>query len=106
MAPLRDAGGMDGAVVADLSADLDEFVRDVFGYLIYGGQRRWARVYLRGLMLPGLKRKSVQPMVAALGVSEQNLGHFVGVAAWDWREVTARLAGRAVRVLTPTAWIL
>jgi len=32
---------VDGVVVADLSADLDEFVRDVFRYLIYGGQRRW-----------------------------------------------------------------
>lgn len=97
---------MDGVVVADLSADLDEFVGDVFRYLIYGGQRRWARVYLRGLMLPGLKRKSVQPMAAALGVPEQNLGHFVGVAAWDWQEVTARLAARAIKILTPTAWIL
>jgi len=98
--------GQDGAVVADLSADLDEFVRDVFRYLIYDGQRRWAQVYLRGLMLPGLKRKSVQPMAAALGVPEQNLGHFVGVAVWDWREVTARLAARAVKMLAPTAWVL
>lgn len=97
---------MYGVVVADLSADLDEFVGDVFHYLIYGGQRRWARVYLRGLMLPGLKRKSVQPMAAALGVPEQNLGHFVGVAAWDWQEVTVRLAARAIKILTPTAWIL
>jgi len=69
-------------------------VRDVFGYLIYDGQRRWAQVYLRGLMLPGLRRKSVQPMAAALGVPEQNLGHFAGVAGWDWHEVTARLAAR------------
>jgi SRSO17 transposase len=57
-------------------------------------------------MLPGLKRKSVQPMAAALGVPEQNLGHFAGVAAWDWHEVTARLAARAVALLAPTAWVL
>jgi hypothetical protein len=35
---------MDGVVTADLAADLDEFVRDVFRYLIYDGQRRWAQV--------------------------------------------------------------
>src|SRR5258708_35765792 len=97
---------MDGVVAADLTADLDEFVGDVFRCVIYEGQRRWARVYLRGLMLPGLKRKSVQPMAAALGVPEQHLGHFVGVAAWHWQEGTARPARRAARALTATAWIL
>lgn len=85
---------------------LDAFVRDVFRYLIYDGQRRWAQVYLRGLMLPGLRRKSVQPMAAALGVPEQNLGHFAGVAGWDWHEVTARLAARAIKTLSPTSWVL
>ncbi|WP_420894776.1 transposase [Streptomyces noursei] len=53
-------------------------------------------------MLTGLKRKSVQPMAAALGVPEQNLGHFVGVSSWDAWEVTPRLAARTVRVLEPT----
>ena len=77
---------IDGVVAAELTAGLDEFVGDVSRYVIYEGQRRWPRVYLRGLMLPGLKRKSAQPITAALGVSEQNLSHFVGVAAWDWQE--------------------
>jgi SRSO17 transposase len=57
-------------------------------------------------MLPGLRRKSVQPMAAALGVPEQNLGHFAGVSAWDWHEVTARLAKRAIKTLAPTSWVL
>ena len=41
-------------------------------------QRRWAPVYLKGLMLPG-ERKSVEPMAArvAPGSAEQ-LHHFIG----------------------------
>ncbi|PNE42861.1 IS701 family transposase [Streptomyces noursei] len=93
-------------MTAELSADLGEFVQDVFKYLVFDSQRVWAGTYLRGLMLTGLKRKSVQPMAAALGVPEQNLGHFVGVSSWDAWEVTPRLAARTVRVLEPTVWVL
>jgi SRSO17 transposase len=97
---------MESDLVADLSADLDEFVRDVFQYLIFDSQREWAGTYLRGLMMTGLKRKSVQPMAAALGVPEQNLGHFVGVAGWEARQVAVWLAARAIRVVDPQVWVL
>ncbi|WP_180989979.1 transposase [Streptomyces noursei] len=88
-------------MTAELSADLGEFVQDVFKYVALSSQKVWAGVYLRGLMLTGLKRTSVQPMAAALGVPEQSLGHFVGVSSWDWGEVTVRLASRTVRVVDP-----
>ena len=41
-------------------------------------QRRWAPVYLKGLILPG-ERKSVEPLAArvAPGATEQ-LHHFIG----------------------------
>lgn len=86
-------------------------MRDVFKYLIFDSRRVWAGTYLRGLMMKGLKRKSVQPMAEALGVPGRILGHFVGVSTWDhreWdhREVTACLAARVVRVLGPRAWVL
>jgi SRSO17 transposase len=90
----------------DLHEALDEFTQDVFGYLAYQPQRSWAGTYLQGLMLTGLKRKSVQPMAMALGVPHQNLGHFVATSPWNYREVVWRLAARTIRVLQPTAWIL
>jgi SRSO17 transposase len=90
----------------DLREALEEFVQDVFGYLAYQPQRSRAGTYVQGLMLTGLKRKSVQAMAMALGVPDQNLEHFVATPAWDYREVVWRLAARTARVLHPTAWIL
>jgi SRSO17 transposase len=47
------------------------------------GQRRWAPVYLRGLIAPG-ERKSVEPMARRQcpGNKEQ-LHHFVATSSWD-----------------------
>jgi SRSO17 transposase len=46
-------------------------------------RRRWAPVYLEGLIGPG-ERKSVQPMAAQLGLSgHDQLHHFVTSPTWD-----------------------
>jgi SRSO17 transposase len=96
---------MDRQAVEELSVDLAEFTSDVFAYLAYAGQRGHGEQYLRGLMLDG-KRKSVEPMAARLGVSRQNLGHFVSQSTWDYREVMRRVAVRMDRVLRPSAWLI
>ena len=69
-------------------------------------QRRWARVYLRGLRLEG-RRKSVEPMAARLADGdEQGLQQFVNQSPWRWETVRANLARRMVDELGPEAWIV
>src|SRR4051794_19673725 len=55
-------------------------------------QRRWAPVYLKGLILPG-ERKSVEPLAArvAPGGTEQ-LHHFIGGSPWATGPLEAVLA--------------
>ena len=62
-------------------------------------RRRWAPLYLRGLLGPG-DRKSLQPMAGRLGLSgHDQLQHFVASPAWEdgplWTEL-ARTADRLV----------
>ena len=46
-------------------------------------QRRWAPVYLRGLLGPG-ERKSVEPMAGRVAPGEvQQLHQFVSTSVWD-----------------------
>src|SRR4051812_48544324 len=69
-------------------------------------QRRWARVYVRGLMAEG-RRKSIEPMAARLADGdEQGLQQFVNQSPWRWEPVRANLARRMVRELEPEAWIV
>src|SRR4051794_41910977 len=58
-------------------------------------QRRWASVYLKGLILPG-ERKSVEPLAArvAPGGTEQ-LHHFIGGSPWATGPLEAVLAEEA-----------
>src|SRR4051812_33231649 len=58
-------------------------------------QRRWAPVYLKGLILPG-ERKSVEPLAArvAPGGTEQ-LHHFIGGSPWATGPLEAVLAEEA-----------
>src|SRR3954464_7639729 len=61
-------------------------------------QRRWAPVYLKGLILPG-ERKSVEPLAArvAPGSTEQ-LHHFIGGSPWVTGPLEAVLAEEADRL--------
>jgi SRSO17 transposase len=52
-----------------------------------------------------MRRKSMQPMAARLGVDHQGLQQFVTTSTWDTMAVRARLACRAVEVLDPAAWV-
>jgi SRSO17 transposase len=46
-------------------------------------RRRWAPVYLRGLLLPG-ERKSIEPIVERVAPAEkEQLHHFVATSTWD-----------------------
>ncbi|WP_420829699.1 IS701 family transposase [Polyangium aurulentum] len=63
----------------ELERWLEPFLRE-FGY---PSQRKWAPVYLRGLLAPG-DRKSIEPMAARICPGEtQQLHHFVSTSTWD-----------------------
>src|SRR5262245_37395725 len=84
---------------ADLAAFIDDQVPDRLGNL---SRRRWAEVYLRGLLLDG-HRKSIEPMAQRLQHLdggehdyEQALQQFINQSPWQDRPVRDRLTQRAV----------
>nr|WP_179118379.1 IS701 family transposase [Saccharothrix sp. ALI-22-I] len=83
------------------------FAQDKFSSLPRSDQRRWAEVYLRGLLL-GHGRKSVRRIaeeVLELPVS-QSLQQFINQSPWDWREVRSRIADEVDELLRPRAWVI
>jgi SRSO17 transposase len=63
--------------------EFERWVQPFLAEFGHKGQRRWAPVYLRGLIAPG-ERKSVEPMARRQcpGDKEQ-LHHFVATSKWD-----------------------
>jgi SRSO17 transposase len=62
-------------------------------------QRRWASVYLKGLILPG-ERKSIEPMAARVAPSEvQQLHHFGSASPWATAPLEEELARQANQLL-------
>ncbi len=62
-------------------------------------QRRWAPVYLQGLLGPG-ERKSVEPLAARVAPGEvQQLHHFVAASPWPIEPLEAELVRRADRLV-------
>jgi SRSO17 transposase len=77
-----------GRLRAELAAFLDDLMPDRLGNAT---RRRWAEVYLRGLLLDG-HRKSIEPMAGRLRAIdgggrdyEQALQQFVNQSPWDDR---------------------
>ncbi|MEU5697007.1 transposase [Actinosynnema sp. NPDC020468] len=83
------------------------FVQEVFATLTRAEQRRWAEVYVRGLLfVPG--RKSI-PRIAGTVVDrrvEQSLQQFVNQSPWRWEPVRRDLAHRVAAGLRPHAWVV
>ncbi|MFG2979585.1 IS701 family transposase [Streptomyces sp. NPDC048331] len=65
---------------------LADFTERLFGHLPRADQRRWARVYLQGLLTtPG--KKSVRRLAASVTESptaSQSLQQFINASPWDW----------------------
>ncbi|MFF4416676.1 IS701 family transposase [Streptosporangium sp. NPDC001559] len=87
---------------------LTQFTRTVFGSLPRADQRRWAEVYLRGLLkVQGRKSiRNIADAVLADTSATQSLQQFVNQSPWDWGPVRARLASSAHRLIRPTAWVI
>jgi SRSO17 transposase len=83
----------------DLATFLDQLLPDRLGN---STRRRWAEVYLRGLLLDG-HRKSIEPMADRLQAIdgsahdyEQALQQFINQSPWEDRPVRDRLTRRVV----------
>ena len=62
---------------------LDGWLEPFLARLTHEKRRRWAPVYVQGLLGPG-DRKSLQPTAARLGLgSHDQLHHFITSPAWD-----------------------
>ena len=80
---------------ADWRAELDGWLEPFLTELGHGKRRRWAPVYLRGLLGPG-ECKSLQPMAARLGLE----GH-------DQLQPSANIARYSARVRPQgTGWVM
>jgi SRSO17 transposase len=67
-------------------------------------RRRWAGVYVRGLLLDG-ERKSVEPMAARLGQSDQALQQFVSQSPWS-ADVLLEALAKATATVPPAYWVI
>jgi SRSO17 transposase len=99
--------GLSDRRLAEIRGRLEAFAVEMFdGAARRLEQRRWAGVYLRGLMLDG-KRKSIEPMAARLADGdEQGLQQFVNQSPWEERVVRANLARRMCEELEPEMWVI
>src|SRR5919107_4902528 len=84
---------MEGRAADGWEAELGRWLEPFLGRWRRKAQRRWAPVYLKGLILPG-ERKSVEPMAARVAPADvQQLHHFVSTSPW----ATAPLEDELVR---------
>jgi SRSO17 transposase len=99
--------GLSERRLARVRGRLGAFAGEMFdGAARRSEQRKWAGVYIRGLMLEG-RRKSIEPMAARLPEGdEQGLQQFVNQSPWRWEVVRANLARRMVDEIGPEAWIV
>ncbi|MFC0544865.1 IS701 family transposase [Kutzneria chonburiensis] len=88
-------------------AELVEFCRQVFASLARSDQRRYAEVYLRGLMHP-TARKSMQRIAAEVAGTQsgQSLQQFVNQSPWDPQAVRSRAAGLVTDQAAAAAWVI
>ncbi|WP_240799643.1 transposase [Streptomyces sp. A1277] len=89
-------------------ASLPAFARRLFEHLPRADQRRWAHIYLEGLLnTPG--KKSVRRIAAAVSGSptaSQSLQQFVNASPWDWMPVREKLARWVERRLPLRAMVI
>lgn len=98
---------MKAQTVKAFEARLAHFLEDLLEPMGRSERRRWARVYVQGLLLDG-ERKSIEPMAARIpGADVQALRQFVGQSPWAVEQVQRRLARKVVDLLSEAeVWII
>ncbi|MFD0921898.1 IS701 family transposase [Saccharopolyspora rosea] len=91
----------------EVPATLTRFVQEVFASLPRLDQRRWAEVYVRGLLRQDGRKSARNIADAVLGIPvAQSLQQFVNQSPWDWRPVRDRLAALVAERTSPVAWVV
>src|ERR687895_825141 len=86
-------------IEADWQAEFEAWLAPFLARLRRAEQRRWAPLYLKGLLLPG-ERKSVEPMAARVAPGDvQQLHHFVSASPWATAPLEDVLAKEADRLV-------
>lgn len=84
------------------------FAERIFECLPRTDQRRWAQMYVQGLLTtPG--KKTVRRLAAHVSDSptaSQSLHQFVNASPWDWAPVRSELARWTEQEIVPRAWLL
>ena len=95
-----------GDDLADLEA-LSDFCNESFGSLGRSDQRRWAELYVRGLLsVPGRKSiRRISDFVVGRDV-DQSLQQFVNQSPWQWGPVRHAVAAKVGQYMRPTAWVV
>ena len=90
---------MEGTSGDGWEEELARWLEPFLGRLRRREQRRWAPVYLKGLILPG-ERKSVEPMAARVAPGDlQQLHHFVSTSPWASASLEEELVKAADRLV-------
>jgi SRSO17 transposase len=86
-------------VEADWQAEFEAWLAPFLARLRRAEQRRWAPIYLQGLLGPG-ERKSVEPMAARVAPGDvQQLHHFISTSPWTCEPLEEELVHAAERLL-------
>jgi SRSO17 transposase len=89
----------DGSSGQGWAGELERWLEPSLARLRRQAQRRWAPVYLKGLILPG-ERKSVEPMAARVAPADtQQLHHFVSTSPWATAPLEDELVKAADRLV-------
>jgi SRSO17 transposase len=87
------------AIEADWQAEFEAWLTPFLARLRRAEQRRWAPVYLQGLLGPG-ERKSVEPMAARVAPGDvQQLHHFISTSPWRCEPLEEELVRAADRLV-------
>jgi len=91
---------------AALDERLDHFLADVTAPLGRSECHHWAKIYLQGLLLEGV-RKSIEPLAERMGGADvQSLRQFVGQSPWAVDQIQKQLAEKVVDLLAePEVWM-
>src|SRR3954465_774072 len=88
----------DGSSGQGWAGELERWLEPFLARLRRQAQRRWAPIYLEGLLLPG-ERKSVEPMAARVAPADtQQLHHFVSTSPWATAPLEDQLVKAADRL--------
>ena len=80
---------------ASYEAEFDRWLAPFLDAFQHKVRRRWAPLYLRGLLGPG-DRKSIEPLAARVAPADnEQLHHFVATSRWETGPIEAVLAAKA-----------